>query len=286
MPYLGVALTVAGLIRALESNPALCEVTGLYPAAIPIEATYSRFVAKLARHDELVQQVMRNGVAQLREQLPEFGKVVAVDSTDIRAYSTTMHPSDPDATWSRKNKQGVTYWWFGYKAHLVNCALTELPVHIEITPANVSDYKSLAPPLRNAGVQPTHVLADAGYDSLANHQFVYDELGALPIIQINKRGKGQSKMGQSRHRGKEQLRWHSIRDYPGMTRDSAQWRSLIAKRVSSERIFSRMKKFRRLGSVHHRGLGKVSLHVYLSTLTVVASTLSAIYSDTPLRKVA
>ena len=58
------------------------------------------------------------------------------------------------------------------------------------------------------------------------------------------------------------------------------------KRVSSERIFSRMKEFRRLGSVHHRGLAKVSLHVYLSTLTVIASALAASRTHQPLRKVA
>ena len=110
-------------------------------------------------------------------------------------------------------------------------------------------------------------------------------MGAFPIIKINRRGK-KKPVTQIPHRDKTHLRALALRQHAGVLRDSAQWTTLYNKRTSVERLFGRMKEFRRLGSVHHRGLAKITLHVYLSTSTVVASAVSALYSEQSLRKVA
>ena len=174
--------TVASLIRAFENNPALCRACGLDPHAIPSEATYSRFVARLTKHTTLVEQAMKNGVEILREHLPRFGEIVAIDSSDIKAYSNSRRPSDHDARLSKKRRHSVDYWWFGYKVHILSDAESELPLHVEVTPANVNDAPTLVPMLQHSKLSPRFVLADAGYDSIENYRYVHDDLGAFPII--------------------------------------------------------------------------------------------------------
>ena len=176
------------------------------------------------------------------------------------------------------------YFWFGYKAHMVSDAVYELPIHVEVTTASRSDFQSYIPPLRNANIKPDYILADAGYDALYNYEFTLDELDAIPVIDLNKRGKKNTT--RIPKRSKQELRLLGKRNNPGIDRDSAEWKRLYSKRVSVERLFSRMKECRRLTKLRHRGLDKVSLHVYLSTLTIVASAVSAIYSEQPLRRVA
>ncbi len=279
--------TVASLIRRLQSDAALCVVCGLNPAAIPSEATYSRFVAKLTNRRGLVRRAIRIAVRKLGHHLPDLGKIVAIDSSDITAYSQSRRPSDPDAHWAKKkNKHGRDHWWFGYKVHLVVDATHELPLHVEVTSANMSDSQSLIPVLRHAAwtVTPTHVLADAGYDATQNYAFIRNEMNAVPIIKLNKRGAKED--DRPRHRSKGQILAYGLRKFSGIDRLSPQWQSWYDMRVGAERVLSRAKEFRRLASVHHRGLLKVTLHCYLSTLTVVASAVSAIYCQQPLRKVA
>lgn len=281
--------TVTGLIRNLSNNPALCEACGLSQEAIPSEATYSRFIAKLTKHSVLVQRVIERGVDRLREHIPDFGRTVAVDSSDISAYSQSRKPSDHDARWGvKEDKHGQKKYWFGYKIHVVADADSELPIHVDVTPANVNDGKHMAPLLRRVAVLPQYVLADAGYDNVENYQFIHDEFGAIPIININKRNKRESVQGKLHipHRSTEFIKASALRQYPGVDRDSTHWNVLYAKRTGIERLFSRMKEFRRLASVHHRGLPKVTLHCYLSTLTIVASAVSALYCHQALRQVA
>lgn len=286
--------TVRGLIRALENNPELCKVAGINPLAVPHESTYSRFVVKLAEHSDLVKKALDNCVVELRANLDDFGEVVAIDSTDLRAYSqgvknsATNRAADPDARWGAKKKHGSPYFWFGYKVHMVSDAVHELPIHVEVSPANKSDVQSFIGPLRNANIKGTVkiVTADAGYDAAYNYGFCVDELGAIPLIDMNKRGKKQSNGKRAPKRAKSELRLLELRENPGIARDSSAWGELYDRRVSVERLFSRMKEFRRLGSVHHRGISKVTLHAYLPTLTVVASAVDALYSKQSLRKVA
>ena len=117
-------------------------------------------------------------VQRLRELLPGFGATLAVDSTDMEAYSDgyRKRPSDPDARWGAKKKgakgegkQQDTYLWFGYKLHLAVDAIYELPVSFLLTAANESDTKQMGALLKKAvegtGDKPEVVVADRGYDS-------------------------------------------------------------------------------------------------------------------------
>ena len=84
----------------------------------------------------------------------------------------------------------------------------------------------------------------------------------------------------------EQVRQHNIREYAGTDRQSDRWGQLYSIRTSVERLISRQKEHRCLSVLRHRGMAKATLHVYLSTLTIVASAVSALYLEQPLRKVA
>ena len=47
-----------------------------------------------------------------------------------------------------------------------------------------------------------------------------------------------------------------------------QWKSIYSKRVLVERVFSRLKTYRKLDVIRTRGLPKVWLHVALSVIVV------------------
>jgi hypothetical protein len=56
---------------------------------------------------------------------------------------------------------------------------------------------------------------------------------------------------------------------------SREWKLLYNKRVSVERVFSRLKTYRKLDAVRTRRLPKVWLHVALSELVMSAAALSS-----------
>lgn len=279
--------SVAELIRTLESNPLVCEATGIDCNAIPHESTYSRFVKRLSEHTNLVENVLLDAVDILKEHLEDFGKILAVDATDIHAYSNGYKPedrrSDTDATWAKKKKNNKDYWWYGYKVHMVSDAVHELPVCLTVTTAKESDMRNFITPLKRSRVNPDVVTADAGYDAVYNYVYVAEELKAVPVIDLNKRGR---KGNKPPHRAKSELYKYELRNNPGIPRDTDMWKHYYNKRTSVERVFSRMKEHRSLDGITHRGIEKVTLHCYLSTLTIVASAVSALELGQPLRKVA
>ena len=74
--------------------------------------------------------------------------------------------------------------------HLVSDATHGVPLAFTITPANDSDSTQLPAALRKTlaahpWMEPGCLLADRGYDSLANHQFLVG-LGIIPVIHIRK----------------------------------------------------------------------------------------------------
>jgi Transposase DDE domain/Transposase domain (DUF772) len=195
--------TLADVVRLLKRDKETRLVCGFSKDIMPGEDALGRFLAKLIKHAALFDEFVQNLVDQLRELLPGFGVKLAVDSTDIQAYSNgyRKQPSDPDAGWGAKKKsnnkteeeQGkkkeAVYYWFGYKLHLVIDALYELPMGFILTPANESDMTQMKPLLEKIGAdqeksRPEIVIADKGYDSQGNNTFIYDKCKAAPIIPI------------------------------------------------------------------------------------------------------
>ena len=146
------------LLERLRGSRKLREVCGL-GNNVPSESVLSRFVTRLADHQDLLDQCLVKLTNEVRElvptvkrrpkrqdqPLPPLGAVLAVDSTLFETYSNPNRSvvSDPDARWglkhSAKTKEGKKEWGFGYKMHLVSDATHGVPLAFTITPANESD---------------------------------------------------------------------------------------------------------------------------------------------------
>jgi IS5 family transposase len=206
--------TIAELIRHLKTNPYLRLVCGLQSEAqVPSASTFSRFLSRLVAHQELLGACIDDLVQRFAALAPGFGESVAVDSTDIHAYSRGKKEgaSDPDASWSAKgSKEGRSkgrkgegakdatggkrtkddlYWWFGYKLHLLVDTRYEVPIAAIVTTAKEADTSYLRPLLdgrdRLLAEIPLKVcVGDGAYDSTENTKAIR-ERGALPIIPFN-----------------------------------------------------------------------------------------------------
>ncbi|MFC1991978.1 transposase [Chloroflexota bacterium] len=75
------------LVRRLQEDPILSIICGFDPRYIPTRSTFSRFKKKLIENQDLVDQCFVDVTSELKTLLPEFGKVVAVDSSPIPSYS-------------------------------------------------------------------------------------------------------------------------------------------------------------------------------------------------------
>ena len=201
-------------------------------ANAPSAATYSRFLKLLADLGDLLWQVMtavnlriNSAVAAGREtggfkdDAPPFGEILAIDSTDIPAYSVCRYSPhidadvdrpkyqehcksenpdcclrdcvDPDAQWGFRTDRNAPTGkgrFFGYKLHAIVDACHGTILHAIVLPANASDTKQLIPLMKQLmemypWLAPKYLLADKGYDSVGNCTWL-DSKGIIPIIAV------------------------------------------------------------------------------------------------------
>ena len=198
--------TYAELIRELERNGSLRRLVGIaHRGRVPQAYHFSRFVRRLSSEEGLehLEGMFGELVGRLGGQLPQMGQYLAVDATAVHAYSNEnrREKSDRDGAWSARPKRQrrgrggeqskeYTDYWFGYLAHLVVDCETELAVGYEVTAANVNETTRFIGQLEGLEAEQPEiaaraeaVIADAGYDSVANCAHVL-ESGALPIIKM------------------------------------------------------------------------------------------------------
>lgn len=258
---LGLESTRA-LIRTLENNPFIAEVCGIPSLdAIPHEATFSRFLAKLAdrKYLHLVKDVSRSLVRKHYAELPAFGERVALDSTTLKAWANggKPKPSDSEAGWSvKKNTHGKTEFTLGYKLHLLVDCESEMPIAANVSPGNVHDAKRASNVLSearytNKKFHPRFVIADKGYSGKPSVHLIRRQYWAQPVIDINP---GHKKLLA------ELGDWQS----------TPERKALSKQRPAAERAFSRLKGQRSLNHIRVRGLRKVTVHCYLSLITMQA----------------
>ena len=207
------------LIRRLQDDSDLRRLCGL-PDGLPHRTTFNRFIQRVSNHLDLVRACFSRLTDDLKRLLPGLGRIVAVDSTFVRTHSNpARRRPDPDheGEWlysDREAKVGVkdtqkgkrkdrSFWFskggkdfhFGYKVHCVADPEHGIPLALFVTPANVGDNPTL-PDLIKQGqanyswFNPAVVVADAGYDSKGNNDFLHRR-GIIPIIKIRKNPKGR-----------------------------------------------------------------------------------------------
>ena len=186
------------LVRRLQDDPQLRIVCGL--PNMPHRTTFSRFFGRLAQHQDLLAGCLAELTDRLASKLPDFGGLVAIDSSVVSAYSSRRRKTDKDASWTKKpNERGEDEWHYGYKLHLAADATHGLPIAGYVTTASRNDSPTLPELLQKAAAthlwfRPQHVLADRGYDSAANHQ-VAQSYGAEAIIPVRQSPGGALKEG-------------------------------------------------------------------------------------------
>ncbi len=252
--------TFTSLIRALHDNPLLAVACGITSyEGIPTKFAYSRFMRKLSepRNVFMVKNVMRSLTRSLYETLPDFGKSVAIDSTDIKAWSNgAKNPvADPDATWAVKaDTSGKKKFYYGYKLHLLADTQYEIPIAANVTTASIHDSRVASRVLSNARYtygkfRPDYVICDAGYSSNKLRGLIKRQYRAEPIIKAHPR--------------------HKAARIP----ETREFRTIYSRRTAIERIFGRLKCYRRLNNVTVRRIQKVTVHCFLSLIVVQAQAL-------------
>ncbi|HHY66599.1 MAG TPA: transposase [Alicyclobacillus sp.] len=195
--------TIESLRRELSRNGQLRSMCGLH--AVPSAAAYTRFLRSLMTHGSWIETMFDELVKALSEELPEFGRRLAMDSKAIASWASRPSKEkkedgrrDLDAEYGAKTYRGTrqdgTIWenvvrWFGYKLHLVVDAQYELPVAYTVTKGSRSDVKEghvLLDELEKRHpemLKKAEVLtADRGYDDSKLLSRCWDEYGIKPVI--------------------------------------------------------------------------------------------------------
>lgn len=258
--------SVSDLLRTLRNNPYIAQACGINsPAEIPSQPTLSRFGTRLARqfNRTAVRNVHRELTRIMFRRLPNFGKSVAIDSTDVKAWSNggkhyRGKHSDPDAGWIVKSStEGRKKFRFGHKVHILCDTEYEMPIAIKVTPGNTHDVNEALPLLQQARYtygpfHPDYVICDAGYSSQEVRQQIKRQYLAEPIIDPNP----------------------SHKKAFARTPKTPEWKAIYARRTAVERINGRLKAHRKLDFVRVRGRHKVMIHALLSTITMQARALA------------
>ena len=181
------------LIVRLRTSERLRTLCG-FGLDVPSESTFSRFFRRLLAHQDLVDDVLRQVVDLTGARLKGFGRLVAVDSTDVEAYGEyhkEKRCADPDAKWGRrtsKDPQVKDQLFYGYKLHLACDANHGVPLAYMVLPANANDSPQL-PKLfdqiarEDPELKVRYAIADRGYDGSPNYRYLHRrKIGAVIAI--------------------------------------------------------------------------------------------------------
>jgi hypothetical protein len=168
---------------------ALVREHGALRAAItggtPVPSVYAcyRFAAKLRQYGDMLTGCIDRVTASLHAQLPEYGRNVAIDGSDMPAYANGQRYrynhgperetfSDPDASWGHRSAVSTRKGggFYGYKIDMAVCTATDLPLAWNVRTAR--DNESIhALPLLDAtlarGFAVQTAAMDKGYDHSA-----------------------------------------------------------------------------------------------------------------------
>jgi transposase, IS5 family len=181
--------------RLISEHEALQDAIGGCPS---VYACY-RFTEKLRRNRPALDACFQALAASLRQELPEYGRDLAIDASDMPCYANLQRRvskhgplrerfSDEDASWGHRSaistRKGGGF--AGFKIHGAICAKTELPVAWKVETARTHEA-SLADDLlqrvRERGFQPETAAMDLGYDTQPIHDACHAH-GCLPVIPL------------------------------------------------------------------------------------------------------
>ncbi len=178
------------LVRENSDLRRACSITS--QSKVPSQDACYRFTRKL-RETKALDECDRALVGLVAGKTDDFGNIVAIDATDIEAYSNQCRDpvSDPDArVGMRHNGNGDEMeFYFGYKLHLMVDAEQQIPIEWKLTPANANDGRQALPLFKAAKkgrnwLKPKFGLMDRGYDYVNICRDLEDKHKCHPIIPL------------------------------------------------------------------------------------------------------
>ena len=278
-PYNPVSMLKAQLLKYLRRIPSdrrlslllrwnrrLARACG-FKKKTPSHGLFTHFRNRLGK--EGYEKVFSYVLEQLLKSKVIEAKIVAVDSTAIKAYSqrdlkNKNGKSDVEARVGRGRRGFV----LGYKVHTTCCASSELPLAFTVQPCNMNEklfIKPLLEKMHNQNIEFKTVLADAQYDSSRVRETVR-QYGAESIIPARK----CSKIKNALRIGKDFI-----------VHGAKRLVQLFRKRVSVERVFARAKEWLLLDQLRVRGLEQAFIHTSLTFTAMITIALAAIGEHKP-----
>lgn len=140
-----------------------------------------RFSAKLRVHRTLLDDCITAVVGELHERLPQYGRDIAIDASDMPAYANGQRYvskngpererfSDLDASWGHRSAVSTRRGggFYGYKLQAAVCSATGLPVAWEVATGRAHEstfVASLLDAAKARGFEVETCAMDKGYDN-------------------------------------------------------------------------------------------------------------------------
>jgi len=252
------------LVRQLWKDPRLKRLCDIEASEPPYGiAVLSRFRSRVG--PERLALIIDYAIGTLVRKGRIKGKVLALDSTFIKAYSrrnidNRTGYSDPESRVGRAVKAKD----LGYRLHLAVDVKSELPVAMVVASANENEKKHSLTLLEKASVHvsPGRLVADPQYSSQSLREEASNH-GAKPVIPYPR---NQMKCVKGVLRIDRKFRSHGPQDL----------RRAYRKRAAVERVFSRLKNLAVLTQHNLRGLAKITFHSQLCILGMLLTAQAAV----------
>ena len=277
----------------LKKNQELAEILGFIDDDMPSDSVLKTYFKNLTVTK--LRQFYKGLVVDLLAENVIDPRTVALDSAPLEIRwkpksENNTEPFDLDARWGfAKSKNGI---YFGYKAHALTDLKSGLPIMGTITPANVSDQKTMGTFInfiKELGLSPEKLLADKGYDSKKNHRLLREKLGTIGFIPINsRRGKKKKSKKKRKRRWNKHVQLTLDKSIPIKTREkeyrkqyaeileTTEGRKIMGKRSAIERTFSFLKENLKLENIPFSGLKQVLKHFLMKCIVMLVTALTAV----------
>lgn len=200
--------SVESFRRELSRNNQLRKACGLgyrlnRKHLVPPARVFTNILKKLEKHVELLDEIFESLVSDMYDKVDGFGEMTAGDGKIVQSCAKKKAEIDykdgrieTDAEWTTKTynytdatgkKHTKKNHYFGFKLHILCDVKTELPIKINVTPANKSEKNEMMKLLNDLTDYQKEILSylllDKGYDCIYLHEKAI-EIGAKPIIDI------------------------------------------------------------------------------------------------------
>ena len=277
----------------LKQNQELAEILGFFDDNVPSDSVLKMYFKNLTITK--LRQFYKDLIMDLLAENVIDPSILALDSAllEVRWKQKSKknpNPFDPDARRGFAKSKGGFY--FGYKAHALTDTKSGLPIMGTITPANVSDQKTMGTFInfiKELGLSPEKLLADKGYDSKKNHRILREKLGAIGFIPLNsRRGKKKKSKKKRKKRWNKhvqltldkfipiEIREKKYRKQCAGILETIEGKKIMAKRTTIERTFSFLKENLKLENIPFSGLKQVVKHFLMKCIVMLVTALTAV----------